>query len=395
MEGLRVIDFTRVLAGPFATQTLADLGADVIKVEHPTAPDQFRFRKPVVGGESSPFLSLNRNKRSITLDLANPAGHELAMELIRASDVLVENYTTRVMRNYKLDYDSLAPLCPRLIYCSVSAYGRTGSMANAPGYDPVVAAETGVAWLGATDDSAPNLGGIPAIDITTAQNAATAILAAVIARGRTGQGQFVEVSLFDSAIQNLSYLGYHYLVSGQETQRFGRYVALGGPAGYFDTEDGMIMIIASSDRDFRTACNIIGAPAMAEDERYATFHGRFTHMAEINAEFTKRLRTGRRDHWVRQFREHNIPAAPYLSVSEALTSPLTQERGMVSTVEHPTAGTIPNITQAIRMSGTPPVPPVAAPTLGQHNEDILHTVLGYDENQIKHFASAGAFGAPK
>lgn len=155
LEGVRVIDLTRVLAGPFATQTLADLGADVIKVEHPSAPDQFRFREPKLAGESAAFMSLNRNKRSITLDLSTSAGREVVLDLIGQADVLVENYTSRVMRGYGLDYASIGSRFPKLIFCSISAYGRSGSRADAPGYDPVIAAESGVAWLGGVADAPP------------------------------------------------------------------------------------------------------------------------------------------------------------------------------------------------------------------------------------------------
>lgn len=387
LKGIRVLDFTRVLAGPFATQTLGDLGAEIIKVEHPEAPDQFRFRKPELGGVSAPFLSLNRNKKSITLDMASPMGRQVALDLMAASDVVVENYTSRVMRGHGLDYATVAPLFPRLVYCSVSAYGRTGSRADAPGYDPIIAAETGIAWLTGTDGELPNLGGVPIIDITTAQNATTAILAALIARATSGKGQFIDVSLYDSAIQSLSYLGYHYLASGGEATRHGRYVALGGPTGFFDTSDGAIMIIASSDRDFRAACAIIGRPEIADHPDYQTFDGRLRSFQRINALFAERLSTASRDHWVEQFRQAKTPAGPYLSVGEALDSDLTRERGLLSRIPHPTAGEIPNITSSLRMTADPVVPSVRAPLLGEHNEEILTGLLGYAPGRIEELAA--------
>jgi crotonobetainyl-CoA:carnitine CoA-transferase CaiB-like acyl-CoA transferase len=394
LAGIRVIDFTRVLAGPFATQTLADLGADVIKVEHPSAPDQFRFRKPEIGGTAAAFLSLNRNKRSLTLDIGTPAGRAVALDLIATADVLVENYTSHVMRTHGLDFTTIEKRFPQLIYCSISAYGRTGSLSEVPGYDPVIAAESGIAWLSGTPDSPPNLGGFPVIDIATAQNATAAILAALFARSKGATGQFIEVSLYDTAIQCLSYLGYHYLASGEETARFGRHVALGGPAGFFDASDGVVMIIASSDRDFRSACTIIGAPGIADKDDYRTFAGRLAALKHINALFAEHLRKERRDDWVARFRAAGVPAAPYLSVGEALTSDLTRERHLVTRVKHPQAGTIPNIGSALRLSGTPLVDPVRAPALGEHNQAILADLIGYDEERLAALAGAGAFGQP-
>ncbi|MCZ4342857.1 CoA transferase [Sphingomonadaceae bacterium G21617-S1] len=392
LEGVRVIDLTRVLAGPFATQTLADLGADVIKVEHPSAPDQFRFREPKLAGESAAFMSLNRNKRSITLDLSTSAGREVVLDLIGQADVLVENYTSRVMRGYGLDYASIGSRFPKLIFCSISAYGRSGSRADAPGYDPVIAAESGVAWLGGVADAPPNLGGIPVIDIATAQNATTAILSALLARTKSGAGQFIEVSLYDSAIACLSYLGYNFLASGEEAARFGRHVALGGPAGFFDASDGIVMIIASSDRDFGIACSIVGLPELAEQEQYRTFSGRLAGLQEINSRFAGQFRKAPRDEWVRQFRAHSVPCAPYLSIGEALASELTEERGMITQIPHANGRTIPNIASPMRLAGTPLVDPIRAPTLGEDNHEILSNMLCYDEERLRQLREQGAFG---
>src|SRR5689334_25385997 len=272
LEGLLVVDFTRVVAGPACTQTLADFGAEVIKIENPDGGDDTRhYEHAEIGGESAAYLSLNRNKRGIALDFNNPAALEVARELIAKADVVVENFSASVMEKFGLDYASVAPANPRLIYCSISAYGRKGPFASRPGFDPITQAESGFMSLNGFPDGPPVRTGPPIVDMATGMSACNAILLALIARERLGRGQHVEVALFDIAMAMTGFYGMAYLMNGINPGRFGNSPNGSPSVGVYEASDGPFYIAWANDRLFRRlVTEVLQRPDLISDPRFAT-----------------------------------------------------------------------------------------------------------------------------
>jgi crotonobetainyl-CoA:carnitine CoA-transferase CaiB-like acyl-CoA transferase len=389
LEGIRVIDFTRVLAGPFGTQILGDLGAEIIKVEDPVKGDDTRSspRNPSLGGESFFYLALNRNKKSVAIDLKTEAGQRVARELIAKADVLVENFTTPVMKRFGLDYASLKDEFPQLIYCSISAYGRTGPLANAGGFDSVIAAEAGVQSLNAWPGQPPVLGSVPYTDITTALNATIAILAALQARHHHGVGQHLDIAMYDTALANLTFKGYEFLVSGEAPSLYSRQTPL--PKGEFDTADGSITITCPSPKMFQAFCGAVGKPEWLNDPRYEAMGPRFANGAAFVEDMRTLFATQPSAYWADRLKAVAVPCGVVRGPGEALLSRESLDRGLVYNLEHPTAGTVPAIASPVRMSATKGPAPVAAPLLGQHTVNVLSELLGYDRAAIDGLAAAG------
>lgn len=390
LEGIRVIDFTRVLAGPFSTQILGDLGAEVIKIENPGSGDDTRAlgRVEAFGGEATFFMSLNRSKKSVAIDLKSEEGRKVVLDLIATADIVVENFTSAVMRRFELDYPSIGERFPNLIYCSISGYGRTGSNADAPGFDSPVGAEAGALGQNAYAGSAPVLGALPYTDITTALNATIGILAALQARHLTGKGQFVDVAMFDTALANLSFQGCEFLATGREP-------ALGkaqspGPRGIFDTAEGRLVITCGNDKMFRALCQqVLDRPEWVEDPRFATMADRGRNGEALLEEVRAIFATRSNEEWAERCKRAGIPCGPIRSPGEALTSELTRERELVFGIPHPTAGLAPAIAQPLRFSATP-CRYGAPPLLGQHTKESLQSILGYDDARIEALVSTGA-----
>ena len=301
LDGLRVLDFTRYLSGPWCTQSLADLGAEVIKVERPGSGNETRgFTPPEIAGESPYFLGLNRNKRSIALDLRNRAGAEVARELAAHSDILVENFAPQVMERYGLGYETLRHANPLLVYCAISGWGSEGSHADQPGFDSVFQAESGFASLTGDPDRPPMRTGSPVIDIAAAMNASTAILAALVARDRQGIGQRVEVALYDTALSMTAYYGMNYLASGRDPVRQGNTAAVAAPIGLFETADGKAIYVSCgtgrSWKDFAAA--VLERPDLITDPRFATHQDRNSNKAELMDEIGRIVATRPRDTWM-------------------------------------------------------------------------------------------------
>ncbi|TVV76721.1 CaiB/BaiF CoA transferase family protein [Sphingomonas solaris] len=389
LDGIRVVDFTRVLAGPFGTQILGDLGAEVIKIENPQFGDDTRMIGPQasLGGEAPFFMSLNRSKQSVAIDLKSEAGRAVVLDLIGTADILVENFTASVMRRFALDYPSLRERFPKLIYCSVSGYGRTGRNADAPGYDSPVGAEAGVMSLNAYAGTAPVLGGLPFTDITTALNAAIGILAALQARNHSGLGQFVDVAMFDSALANLSFQGAEFLATGREPRLNTEQAP--SPRGVFETADGRIIISCGNDKMFRAFCTVAERPEWLDDPRFATMAARMAHGEEILPAFRALFATRPSETWAAQCKAAGIPCGPVRTTGQALMSDQASERELVFGMPHPTAGTAPGIAQPFRFSETP-CRYGAPPLLGEHTGAVLASLLGYDEARIRDLAAQGA-----
>jgi formyl-CoA transferase len=393
LDGLLVVDFTRVVAGPACTQTLADFGAEVIKIENPDGGDDTRnYEHADLAGESAAFISLNRNKRGIALDLTKPAACDVARELIARADVVVENFSASVMKKYGLDYDSVAPTNPRLVYCSISAYGRQGPFASRPGFDPITQAESGFMSLNGFPDGPPVRTGPPAIDMVTGMSACNAILLALLARDRLGRGQQVEVALFDVALAMTGFYGMAYLMTGANPSRQGNSPNGSPSVGLYDASDAPFYIACANDRLYRRlVTEVLERPDLASGE-FADRRSRTANKDKLRAILTGIFSQDLRENWVGKMKSANIPVGYLRTVEEAFNSPEVRQRHRLSQIPHPAAGSVPNIESPIGLGVTPIVDPVAAPLLGQHTRAVLRKTLGYDEARIAALARAGVFG---
>jgi len=393
LDGLLVIDFTRVVAGPACTQTLADFGAEVIKIENPQGGDDTRhYEHADLAGESAAFVSLNRNKRGIVLDLAKPEACEVARELIARADVVVENFSSGVMRKYGLDYASLASDNPRLVYCSISAYGRQGPFASRPGFDPITQAESGFMSLNGFPDGPPVRTGPPAVDLLTGMSACNAILLALLARDRLGRGQLVEVALFDIALAMTQFYGMAYLMSGKNPSRQGNSPNGSPSVGVYNASDAPFYVACANDRLYRRlVIEVLGRPDLASGE-FGDRRSRTANKDKLRAILTGIFVQDIRENWVAKMKAANIPVGYLRTVEEAFNSPEARQRHRLSQIPHPTAGTVPNIESPLSLGLTPVVDPVAAPLLGQQTREVLRQKLGYDDARIAALADAGVFG---
>jgi crotonobetainyl-CoA:carnitine CoA-transferase CaiB-like acyl-CoA transferase len=397
LDGLLVVDFTRVVAGPACTQTLADFGAEVIKIENPDGGDDTRaYEHAERGGESAAYLSLNRNKRGIALDLAVPAGRDVARELISRADVVVENFSASVMGKFGLDYASVAPANPRLIYCSISAYGRKGPFASRPGFDPITQAESGFMSLNGFPDGPPVRTGPPIVDMATGMSACNAILLALIARDKLGRGQQVEVALFDMAMAMTGFYGMAYLISGANPGRFGNSPNGSPSVGVYEASDGPLYIACANDRLYRRlVIDVFGRPDLIEDPQFANRKVRSANKEKLRAIIAEVFAGDSLENWMTKMKKLNIPVGYLRSVEQGFNAPEARDRHRLNRIPHPTAGSIPNIEPPIGMELTPPVDPVAAPLLGEHTKEVLREILHYDDRHITALAGAGAFGKTK
>jgi len=397
LDGLLVVDFTRVVAGPACTQTLADFGAEVIKIENPDGGDDTRaYEHAERGGESAAYLSLNRNKRGIALDLAVPAGRGVARELISRADVVVENFSASVMGKFGLDYASVAPANPRLIYCSISAYGRKGPFASRPGFDPITQAESGFMSLNGFPDGPPVRTGPPIVDMATGMSACNAILLALIARDKLGRGQQVEVALFDMAMAMTGFYGMAYLISGANPGRFGNSPNGSPSVGVYEASDGPLYIACANDRLYRRlVIDVFGRPDLIEDPQFGSRKARSANKEKLRAIIAEVFAGDTLENWMARMKRQNVPVGYLRSVEQGFNAPEARDRHRLNRIPHPTAGSIPNIEPPIGMELTPPVDPVAAPLLGEHTKEVLRETLHYDDRRITALAGAGAFGKTK
>jgi formyl-CoA transferase len=393
LDGLLVVDFTRVVAGPACTQTLADFGAEVIKIENPDGGDDTRsYEHADLAGESAAFVSLNRNKRGIALDLTKPAARDIARELIARADVVVENFSSGVMKKYGLDYASVASANPRLVYCSISAYGRQGPFASRPGFDPITQAESGFMSLNGFPDGPPVRTGPPAIDMVTGMSACNAILLALFARDRLGRGQHVEVALFDIALAMTGFYGMAYLMTGVNPTRQGNSPNGSPSVGLYEASDAPFYIACANDRLYRRlVIEVLGRPDLASGE-FADRRSRTANKEKLRAILTGIFVQDLRENWVAKMKLANIPVGYLRTVEEAFNSPEVRERHRLSQISHPAAGAVPNIETPLHLGLTPAIDPVAAPLLGEHTKEVLCKTLGYDHARIAALAEAGAFG---
>src|SRR3954466_817745 len=378
LDGLLVVDFTRVVAGPACTQTLADFGAEVIKIENPDGGDDTRsYEHADLAGESGAFVSLNRNKRGIALDLTKPAACDIARELIARADIVVENFSASVMKKYGLDYSSVEPTNPRLVYCSISAYGRQGPFATRPGFDPITQAESGFMSLNGFADGPPVRTGPPAIDMVTGMSACNAILLALFARDRIGRGQHVEVALFDVALAMTGFYGMAYLMTGMNPSRQGNSPNGSPSVGLYEASDAPFYVACANDRLYRRlVIEVLGRPDLASGD-FVDRRSRTANRDKLRAILTGIFVQDVRENWVTKMKAANIPVGYLRTVEEAFNSPEARDRHRLSHIPHPSPVPVRNSDWRLHGGLPPPVDPVAAPLPGQHTREVLRKTLGY------------------
>jgi succinate--hydroxymethylglutarate CoA-transferase len=389
LDGLHVLDLTRILAGPLCTMMLGDMGADVIKVEPPGSGDDTRmWGPPFAGDESAYFLGINRNKRSITLNMAVKPGQEILAKLIARSDVIVENFKVGTLEKWGFDNDWLETHAPRVIRCSITGYGSYGPKAGLPGYDFILQAESGLMSICGEPEGAPMKYGVAIVDICTGMLACNTVLAALQARHRSGKGQHVEVSLFDSGLAMLANVASNHLVSGRDARRFGNGHPNIVPYTAYPVKDGMIAVAIGNDNQFARFAALIGKPEWASDVRYAKNPDRVAHRETLDAAISQVLSTADAQLWLAKLTETGIPCGRINSVAQALSDPHTVAREMVRTVQHPTAGAVKMLGIPFRFSDTPASIRRPPPLLGQHTEQVLRDVLQLSDGRIAELRSA-------
>jgi crotonobetainyl-CoA:carnitine CoA-transferase CaiB-like acyl-CoA transferase len=398
LAGIRVVDFSHFIAGPFATMILADMGAEVIKVEAPGRGDDLRRYPPLHPGlgHGAPFLWTNRNKRSVALDLKSPEGVRVARALIGTADVVVENFSASVMGRLGLDYENCRKVKPDIIYCAVSAYGRDGAFADRLGFDPIAQVESGFVSMNGYADREGVRALSPVMDISTAMMACNAILGALVARERSGTGQAIEVSLFDNAVLMTGYATMQSLFSGSDPRRSGNTSPDTCPSGVFQAKDCAFYINCGNDKIFqRLMSQVLAREDLAAAGIYATGPDRIRRREELFAILGAAFAEQPWSHWQSRMRAAGVPHGQVRTVGEAIRSPEARERGIVTRIPHETLGWVPNVNLPIRYSRTPIVDPVAAPAVGQHTDAVLRDLLGYDDGQLARLAAGGAFGGKK
>jgi formyl-CoA transferase len=395
LSGIRILDLSRILAGPWCTQNLADLGAEVIKVERPGAGDDTRtwgppFLKDKDGtdtADSAYYLAANRGKKSITLDLASPAGQAAVRQLAALSDVVVENYKVGQLAKYGLDYASLSSLNPKLIYCSVTGFGQTGPWAHRPGYDFIIQGIGGLMSVTGEADGRPGGGpqkvGVAVADLFTGMYATQAILAALFHRDRTGVGQYIDLALLDVQVAMLANMNTNYLVSGTLPKRWGNAHPNVVPYQTFQTSDGWIIVATGNDEQFRRLCEAGGTPELGKDARFLRMRDRIQNRESLIPLLVDMIRKQSREFWIIALEKAGVPCGPINTLDLTFANPQVQARDMRVDINRDDVGAVKLVANPIKYSATPIQYTLAPPRLGEHTSEVLETLLGYDEFMIR------------
>jgi formyl-CoA transferase len=384
LTGLRVVDFSRVLAGPYCTMLLADFGADVIKIENPDGGDDTRhWGPPWQDGQSAYYLSVNRNKRSIALDLKHPKGGEIARRLADRADVVVENFKTGGMAKLGLDYETLSRSNPGLIYCSITGYGQDGPCQSLAGYDFIIQAEAGLMSITGPVEGPPYKTGVAITDVTAGLYASHAILAALYHREKTGRGQYIDVALFDSQLGWLVNVAQNYLVSGEAPKRYGNAHANIVPYETFQTGDGYLALGVGNDRQYQILCEALGRPDLWNDERFQTNPGRVEHRDKLIPGLQAVFCTRTTSEWVSDLSRLGIPIGPINDIPAALRHPQVAARQMLQEVERRGAQPVKLVGPVAKLSKTPAAIFTPPPLLGEQTREILENELQLSESEIE------------
>ena len=392
LQGMRVVDFTQFVSGPMATLILADLGAEVVKIESPTGGDSFRKYPPVdkqLPTQGAPFLWTNRNKRSVALDLKTPEGVAIARQMIAKADVVVENFSKGVMDRLGLGYEVCSKENSQLVYCSISAYGRSGAFSERLGFDSIVMAESGFTSMNGYPDRNPVRSASAVIDISTGLMAGNTILAALLARQKIGKGQWVEVSMIDSSMTMVGYAAMQTLCTWIERERCGNINTEASPAGMFKAEDQLFVINCGTTKMFQQLFIMFGRSDIAHNPELQLAVERLKNREMLERVAQDHFSTRPWSEWKELFQEHGIPAGEVRTLSEGLTSQEIRERGLVSRIPHKTVGWLPNVALPFRLSETPMVDPVAAPELGEHSRQVLAEWLGLGDAELEKLETQG------
>jgi formyl-CoA transferase/CoA:oxalate CoA-transferase len=389
LAGLTIVDLTRVLSGPYCTMLLADMGARVIKIEQPDRGDDTRaWGPPFVGSESAYFLSINRNKESVTLDFKDPEGRRILDQLIASADVVVENFRPGAMTRLGLDYAALAPSHPRLVFCSISGFGQDGPRRQHAGYDAVIQAEGGLMSVTGDADGPAFRVGLAVTDMVAGLLAAQGIALALFARERMGRGQQVDISMLDGVISLLSYHASIYLTSGGESKRVGNRHATIAPYDTFTTSDGALFLAVGNDEQFKRFCPVARLEHLLTDDRFRTNPLRVANEAALKTLIAPVLLSRTRQEWIRDLTAAGVPCGAVRSVPEALSDPQVTARRMIEAVEHAVLGPLKVLGTPIKLSGTSPSVRTAPPTLGQHTNAVLGE-LGVSADDVTRLRARG------
>ncbi|MEQ8186904.1 MAG: CoA transferase [Candidatus Eremiobacterota bacterium] len=390
LESIKVLDFSRLIAGPYCTMLLGDMGADVIKVEQPGKGDDSRaFGPPFINGESVYFFSFNRNKKSITVNLKTEKGKEIIKELIKKADVLVENFRPGYMEKIGLSYEEVKKLNHRIIYTSVSGYGQTGPYMSRPGYDVVIQGLSGFMSLTGDPEGSPYKVGTSIADLMAAIYAFQGILLALIAREKTGKGQRIDISLLDGLVSLLTYQAGIYFATDNPPLRKGNQHPTICPYETFKASDEYINIAVGNDKFWYIFCDLIGLEHIKHDPKFAINPERVKHRDELFSIIQNILSQKKAEEWLTLFKDHGIPSGPVLTLDKVLTHPQILARDMVVNIEHPACGNIKLTGIPVKLSDTPGSIKLPPPLLGEHNEEVLSSILNYDKQEIKKLAEEG------
>ncbi|MGJ7912998.1 CaiB/BaiF CoA transferase family protein [Neobacillus sp. LXY-1] len=387
LTGIKVLDLTRVLAGPYCTMILADLGADVIKVEAPGGSDETRsWGPPFQNGVSAYYLCTNRNKRSITVNLKTEEGRAIIRKLAEDADVLIHNFKTGSMEKWQLDYESLKTINPRLVFCSITGFGETGPLSHLPGYDYIIQGMSGLMSITGSEESGPIKIGVAMVDILTGLYSAISIEAALLERGKSGMGQKIDMSLLDTAVSSLANVASNYLISGHVPRRLGNDHPNIVPYSIYKALDGEIIIAVGNNRQFSTLCEAMGIAEIAHDERFHTNDARVQNRTLLGKILEEQLQLKPVEYWTELFCAHNIPCGPISSMDQVFNQPQVNAREMVVEVNHPEAGVVKLVGSPIKLSRTKTKIERHPPVAGEHTKEIL-LQAGYSLDEIEQFES--------
>lgn len=404
LDHLRVLDLSRVLAGPFLAQNLADFGADVIKVERPHHGDETRTFPPYVKDadgnateDSAYFMTINRGKRSIAVDIATPEGQRIVKQLAAKSDVLIENYKVGDLKRYGLDYESIRALNPRIVYCSITGFGQTGPYKQRPGYDYIFQAMSGLMSLNGGPDELPGGGpakvGLAICDVMTGMYASFAVMTALAAREKTGEGQYIDMSLLDTTIAAISHINMNYLVGGIVPKRMGTGHPSIVPYQMFQAKNGPMVLAVGNNGQFAKLCTVLGLPTLIDDPRFLTNPLRVQHRDALVPLLQAAFEHKTIDEWIALLTPSGVPCGPLYDLKQVFDDPHVQHRDMAMRIPHPRAGSVPALRNPARLSATPPSIDRAAPALGEHTREVLQHTLGYSEAAIDQLIREGVVGA--
>ena len=401
LSGLRVLDLSRVLAGPWASQTLADMGAEVIKIERPGAGDDTRgwgppYAKDAAGNDTSEaayYLSANRGKKSLTIDMTKPEGQEILHKLAAECDVVIENFKVGGLAKYRLDYASLSAINPRIVYCSITGFGQDGPYKDRPGYDFMIQAMGGLMSITGAPDQEPGgqpmKVGVAVADIFTGLYATIGILAALRHRDATGEGQHIDLALLDVQTAILANQAMNFLTTGKAPTRLGNAHPNIVPYEAFPTADGYIILAVGNDSQFRSFCNVAGIGHLPDDTRYATNRSRVANRETLVPQIRQAMVMKSTDDWIAILETANVPCGPINTLDRVFDNPQVKHRDTVRYLDHPTAGKVPTVANPIKFSKTPIAGETAPPMLGQHSDDILRQVADLSDDQIARLREAG------